>query len=249
MVLYRQCARRFPNTLLGVPKPKPLPEHVQDMPPQRTSCVCRAQPAPLSPTQTHSPPMPEMPTSPSGTDLIASAPALPVNSSPMQSASQNIVLSSLLPSLLTPQVSEVEVLSPPVQKPIRKVSPPPALNRLSSAPQQSPISTDHQALLSPPCAVSLPPVRKQTPPTPPPPTPVYKVLSPSVQSHPISVPPLSPPGLTSTPATNRTFLCICHEPLLSPSPSPTSPVHQSPTSPIQSRLCSVLPSPVQSCLS
>jgi len=33
--LYRQCTRRFPTTLRGVPKPQPLPKHAQGAPPQR----------------------------------------------------------------------------------------------------------------------------------------------------------------------------------------------------------------------
>ena len=49
--LYRQCARRFPNALRGVPKPKPSPELAQDTPPQKTSHIRQALPVHSSPAR------------------------------------------------------------------------------------------------------------------------------------------------------------------------------------------------------
>src|SRR5712691_6977616 len=75
-VLYRQCARHFPNALRGVPKPEPLPKPVQDAPPQKSVCVRRAQPAHWSPACTPSPPVLETPMLP--TNIVASTPTAPV---------------------------------------------------------------------------------------------------------------------------------------------------------------------------
>ena len=51
-VLYRQCARRFPDVAEGLPKPKALPEPVQDTMLQHD---CHAPTAPSSLAQTPSP--------------------------------------------------------------------------------------------------------------------------------------------------------------------------------------------------